>query len=192
MRKGMSLLIMLAFVLMPLGLFSQPAQGAVVKPKPVFALKSAAFANNQKIPVGYCNIGVKGGCNVSIPLTWSNAPAGTKSFAVLMYDLHPIADNWVHWAVINIPAGTAALEKGASLTAKLPKGGTELNNSFGSKGYGGPEPPAGSGNHQYKIILYALNTDKLDVATNPTAAAFNQAVKGKVLGQAEVNGFFGR
>jgi len=193
MRKLLSLLMLMAFILVPVGLFSYPAQGAnAAKPKPVFTLTSAAFANNQKIPAGYCNTGVKGGYNVSVPLAWSNAPAGTKSFAILMYDLHPIADNWVHWAVINIPAQTAALEKGASLTAKLPKGCSELNNSFGSKGYGGPQPPAKSGNHQYKIVIYALNTEKVDVAANPTAAVFCQAIKGNLLGKAEINGFYGR
>ncbi|MGE5391422.1 MAG: YbhB/YbcL family Raf kinase inhibitor-like protein [Deltaproteobacteria bacterium] len=191
MKKWLSLFIMMAIVSIPIGLLGHPVQGATAKPKPVFTLTSAAFVNNGKIPTGYCNTGIKGGYNVSIPLAWTNPPAGTKSFALLMYDLHPIANNWVHWAVINIPAGSTALVKGCSLTAKLPKGSTELNNTFGTKGYGGPQPPARSGNHQYKIIIYALNTDKISVAASPTVNAFNQSVKGKILGQAELNGLFG-
>jgi|GEM_PF-277135 len=167
------------------------APSQVVVPQGVFTLKSEAFANNGKIPAAYANTGVKGGSNVSIPLSWSNVPAGTKSFAVLMYDLHPIAGNWVHWAVINIPANTAAVEKGASLTVKMPKGCTELNNTFGTKGYGGPQPPARSGNHQYKVIIYALSTESIDVSASPTVDTFNQAIQGKILGQTETNGFYG-
>ncbi len=144
MKKFLSLVILAAFVLLPFAMTNNQALGAKgpVKKKPVFTLKSTAFAPSQKIPVEYANKGIPGGANVSVPLVWSNAPTGTKSFAIIMYDRHPIANNWVHWAVTNIPAGTAALVKGASGTDKMPKGSTEPNNTFGAKGYGRPSPPA--------------------------------------------------
>jgi len=217
MKKTGSLLILAALTLAALGLFctgcdkgldqnkstvqnkglvqEKSVQKSPSAPVPesqgVFTLKSEAFADNGEIPSAYANKGVSGGNNVSIPLSWSNVPAGTKSFAILIYDLHPIANNWVHWAVINIPANTTAVEKGASLTAKMPKGCTELNNTFGTKGYGGPQPPAGSGNHQYRIIIYALNTEQVTISDTPTLASFNQAIQGNTLGQAQFTGLFG-
>lgn len=218
MKKTISLLILAALILAAIGLYymdrdkgtdqnksmvqdkgmvpkksvekSPPAQ--VAKPQPVFTVKSEAFADNGKIPATYANNGVSGGSNVSVPLSWSDAPAGTKSFTIIMYDLHPIANNWIHWAIINIPAQTTALDKGASLTTGMPAGCTELNNTFGTKGYGGPQPPAGSGDHQYRIIMYALNTEKLSFSNTSTVASFKQAIQGKTLGQAQLTGVFGR
>src|SRR5512138_1509400 len=66
-------------------------------------IQSSAFKDGGKIPVQYVMPGA-GGKNVSIPLAWKNAPAGTKSFAVSIVDPHPVANNWVHWLVINLPA----------------------------------------------------------------------------------------
>jgi len=74
----------------------------------------------------------------------------------------------------------------------MPVGSTELDNSFGETGYGGPEPPAGSGQHQYKVILYALNTDTIDISGQPSFAEFEQAVKNITLAKATLTGVFGR
>ena len=64
---------------------------------------------------------------------------------------------WIHWAVINIPAFTDHLDEGAS--SKLTSPALELVNSFGFKGWGGPQPPKNTGNHEYKFIIYALNKE---------------------------------
>ncbi|AGL03687.1 YbhB/YbcL family Raf kinase inhibitor-like protein [Desulfoscipio gibsoniae] len=154
-----------------------------------FTLISTAYQENHPIPVKYAGYEA-GGQNISIPLTWSNLPADTKSLALIMYDLHPIANNWVHWAVINIPATATELPEGASGTAQMPNGCVELINTFGTCGYGGPEPPAESGEHQYKIVLYALNVDSLDLSGQVTLAQFESSVSENSLGSAELSGVF--
>ncbi len=155
-----------------------------------FTLTSAAFTAGQLIPVKYANTGIDGGQNVSVPLAWTGAPEGTVSLALLMYDLHPVANNWVHWAVINIPATAEAMPEGASGTEQMPSGSVELTNDFGAAGYGGPEPPAGTGDHEYKIVIYALNVEQIDLAGQVDLARFQAAVSGKSLGEAELTGVF--
>src|SRR4030043_1196795 len=151
---------------------------------------SSAFKDGEKIPVQYVTLGA-GGKNLSIPLTWKNVPAGTKSFCLSIVDPHPVSQNLVHWMVINIPAQVTTIEEGAS-KKKMPKGSTELKNSFGDIGYGGPQPPKGSGDHPYVVTLYALNVEKLDLGANVSLSAFKKAIKGKVIGSASITGKYGR
>lgn len=153
-------------------------------------IRSSAFADGGKIPVQYAMAGA-GGKNISLPLTWQDLPAGTKSLALSMIDPHPVAQNWVHWLVINIPATASSIEEGAS-GRKMPSGSLELKNSFGDIGYGGPQPPRGSGEHPYVITLHALNTDKLSLPVNANLAAFHKAIEGKVLGRAKITGKYER
>ena len=152
-------------------------------------ITSAAFKDGEKIPMRYVMPGV-GGKNISIPLAWKNAPSGTKSFALSMVDPHPVARNWVHWLVINIPPNAASIDEGAS-GKKMPQGSIELKNSFGETGYGGPQPPKGSGEHPYVFTLYALNVDKLDLPPSTSLDAFKKALEGKVLGSVTITGKFG-
>jgi Raf kinase inhibitor-like YbhB/YbcL family protein len=153
-------------------------------------LASSAFQDGGTIPLHYVMPGA-GGKNVSVPLTWKGVPAGTKSFALSIVDPHPVANNWVHWLVVNLPAGTAGLVEGASRHA-MPGGAAELRNSFGDIGYGGPQPPRGSGDHPYVVTLYALAVDRLDLPANTSLAAFAKALEGKVLATAQITGMFGR
>jgi hypothetical protein len=155
-------------------------------------LKSSAFTNRKPIPSKYANTGVLGGRNISVPLEWSGAPAETQSFALAIVDRHPIANNWVHWLVINIPKTTSALAEGASRTDKMPAGAKELNNTFGSLGYGGPQPPRGSGPHDYEVTLYALNVDNLALDAKTSLSAFEKALVGKVLASTQFVGIYER
>ena len=153
-------------------------------------ISSTAFKDGEKIPM-HCVMPGAGGKNISVPLAWRNAPSGTKSFALSMVDPHPVAQNWVHWLVVNIPATVASLEEGAS-RKKMPHGSLELKNSFGEIGYGGPQPPKGTGDHPYLFTLYALSVEKLDLGTNPSLSAFKKALEGKILGSATFTGKYGR
>jgi Raf kinase inhibitor-like YbhB/YbcL family protein len=153
-------------------------------------ISSTAFRDGEKIPIQYVMPGA-GGRNISIPLAWRNAPPGTKSFALSVVDPHPVAQNWVHWLVINIPKDATSIEEGAS-GKKMPPGSVELDNSFGDPGYGGPQPPKGTGDHPYVVTLYALNIEKLGLGPNTSLSAFKKAIEGKVLGSASITGKYGR
>ena len=149
-------------------------------------ISSSAFKDGGRIPIQYVMPGA-GGKNISIPLSWKDAPPGTKSFALSIVDPHPVAQNWVHWLVINIPPNVTAIEEGAS-GKKMPAGSAELKNSFGQTGYGGPQPPKGSGDHPYVVTLYALNVEKLSLGTNTSLSAFKKVIEGKVIATASVTG----
>src|SRR5882724_5138363 len=105
-------------------------------------IKDGATIANEQVFKGF---GCTGG-NVSPALSWSGAPAGTKSFAVSIYDPDaPTGSGWWHWVVFNIPPATTSLPKGAGDVKKklMPKGAIQSRTDFGADGYGGPCPPPG-------------------------------------------------
>jgi Raf kinase inhibitor-like YbhB/YbcL family protein len=157
---------------------------------PTMQLSSQAFGDGGKIPQKYVMPGA-GGQNQSLPLTWSGPPAGTKSFALSIVDPHPVARNWVHWLVVDIPGSATSLAEGAS-GKKMPAGVVELQNSWGKPGYGGPQPPPGTGDHPYVVTLYALSVPKLQVKAGAGLMGFKQALEGKVLATATITGYYGR
>ncbi|MEW6388744.1 MAG: YbhB/YbcL family Raf kinase inhibitor-like protein [Thermodesulfobacteriota bacterium] len=153
-------------------------------------LASRAFTDGGKIPQQYVMPGA-GGRNVSIPLSWTDPPGGTRSFALSIIDPHPIARHWVHWLVINIPAESNSLAEGAS-GKNMPPGAVELKNSFGQPGYGGPQPPPGTGDHPYVVTLYALKVAQLDLSPNTDRNTFEKTLEGKILASASLTGYYGR
>ncbi|MDI6803310.1 MAG: YbhB/YbcL family Raf kinase inhibitor-like protein [Bacteroidota bacterium] len=159
---------------------------------PKFTITSTAFEDGKVIPTKYANTGITGGKNISIPLKWENVPKETKSYAISIIDLHPVANNWVHWCVIHIPLTVNEIVEGASNTNKLPTGSKELNNTFGSVGYGGPQPPKGSGLHKYEVTIYALDVEKLELDKHTSLITFRKAIDGKVIATAKTVGVFER
>ncbi|PKB15177.1 YbhB/YbcL family Raf kinase inhibitor-like protein [Flavobacterium sp. 5] len=118
------------------------------------------------------------GNNQSPELSWTNAPEGTKSFAITVYDPDaPTGSGWWHWVVFDIPANTNELVTNAgNLPAGLaPKNAIQSVTNYGVSGYGGPCPPEKNGLHQYIITVYALKTEKLglDANTNPAIVGYN-------------------
>lgn len=108
------------------------------------------------------------GDNLSPQLSWSDAPEGTKSFAITAFDPDaPTGSGWWHWVALDIPASQHALERGAS--GKL-KAGREMKNDFGQFGYGGACPPKKHGMHRYQFTVWALPVDKLELPDNPSNA----------------------
>jgi Raf kinase inhibitor-like YbhB/YbcL family protein len=156
-----------------------------------FSLFSKAFKNNGKIPLKYMDKSVSGK-NLSIPLNWKKPPPNTKTFAILMTDRHPVANNFIHWFVINIPKSTQEIKEKSSIV-KMPENAVEFNNSFGYKGYGGPAAPEGTGSHEYLITIYALNSDFMDEFAGKEADYMDyETVKSVLdkymLGKAELTG----
>ncbi|MBE0476099.1 MAG: YbhB/YbcL family Raf kinase inhibitor-like protein [Coriobacteriia bacterium] len=119
-----------------------------------------------------------GGRNVSPPLAWSDAPEGTRSFVVTVIDRHPAANDWIHWAVVDVPPDVTSLPEGSS--GSVP-GGRELVNTFGTRGWGGPQPPPGRGPHRYEVSVRALSVPELDVPERPSAEDLEGEMEGVVL-----------
>lgn len=160
-----------------------------------FTLTSPDIAAGGKIAEAqvFSGFGCKGG-NLSPALSWRGAPAGTKSFALLMHDPDaPTGSGWWHWLVYNIPASTNALPAGAGDPQKnlLPAGALQGRTDFGTPGYGGPCPPPGKPHH-YHLRLYALKVDRLDVPADATAAYIGFSVRAQTLGEAQLMGVYGR
>jgi Raf kinase inhibitor-like YbhB/YbcL family protein len=129
------------------------------------------------------------GANTSPELEWSNPPAGTKSFALMVYDPDaPTGSGWWHWVVYNIPATATSIPQGGP----APQGASEGNTDFGKPGYGGPCPPPGSGNHHYVFTLFALKVDKLDIPSGATAAFVGFNANANMLGKAKLTALYGR
>ena len=132
-----------------------------------FSLESNEVKPNVRIAEAqvYKGFGCNGG-NVSPSLTWKNAPAGTRSFAVTVYDPDaPTGSGWWHWVVFDIPPDVTSLLSGAGNPAagKSPKGAVQSQTDFGAPGYGGPCPPKGDRPHRYVFTVHALKVDRLDL-----------------------------
>jgi Raf kinase inhibitor-like YbhB/YbcL family protein len=155
-------------------------------------VSSSAYADGTTMPARFATQQVEGGTGVSVPLEWGNEPPGTLSYVVEMIDHHPVAHDWLHWLVVDIPAGAHTIDEGASGTPAMPAGALELANRGGRIGYGGPQPPIGSGIHDYEITVRALDIPRLGVHSDATLEDVRQAMRRHVLGQASLVGRFGR
>jgi Raf kinase inhibitor-like YbhB/YbcL family protein len=132
------------------------------------------------------------GGNRSPQLSWHNPPAGTRSFAITVFDPDAPGRGWWHWAVAGIPAGTTSLPENASASGVLKKlGAVEARNDFDTGGYGGPCPPPGKP-HRYIVTVYALDTADLRVAQGWPAEMFDHAIGTATLGFARMVVKYGR
>jgi len=155
-----------------------------------FQLKSDAFSNNQRLDTKYCYTGVTGGQNISLPFNWVGAPENAQSFALVIYD--PDGGDWIHWAIFNIPTDCSAISEGAS-GKNMPEGSFELDNEFGTSGYGGPEPPVGTGTHRYIATLYALNTSNISgISGFRSYSSINTLLDEKIIEKTSIIGVYSR
>jgi hypothetical protein len=171
-------------------LLAVPACGAPGKESPMtFTLTSSAFAEGGEIPRRHtCD-----GEDLSPPLAWTDAPAGTKSFALVVDDPDapdPAAPKvvWVHWVLVDLPPDSASLPAGVHART-LPPGTREGLNDWGAAGWRGPCPPVGR--HRYVHKLYALDTT-LAGLERPTKRALEAAMRGHVIGEAALTGTYRR
>lgn len=127
-------------------------------------ISSAAVPDGSVIPLAYAEPGA-GGRNLSPDLSWSEAPAGTRSFAVTCYDPDaPTGSGWWHWIAFDIPVTVHSLAAGQQPPAR------EWGNDYGYHGYGGPCPPPGPA-HRYVFTVYAMDVAHLGIPDSLTSAA---------------------
>ena len=152
-----------------------------------FTLTSTAFRDGAAIPVKHtCD-----GLDVSPPLAWSGAPAGTRSFALIADDPDAPAGSWVHWVVYNLPAAVSGLPENVAKVEALDLGGARQGrNDFRRPGYGGPCPPPGPA-HRYFFTLYALDTP-LTLKAGAQRKDVETAMEGHVLGSAQLMAKYAR
>ena len=130
------------------------------------------------------------GADRSPELAWSGAPKSTMTLAVVVDDPDAPGGTFFHWVAYNIPASRTSLPAGIPQSAEIPGGGKQGMNSFGHLGYNGPCPPPGK-THHYRFHLYALDSE-LNVGDNADAPAIQSAIKGHLVGDAELVGTFQR
>ena len=142
----------------------------------------------------YDKFGCTGG-NLSPALSWSDAPAGTKSYAVALFDPDAIRGRgfW-HWLVVNLPASTTSLARNAGKVdgSNLPIGAIQIKNGFRANGYSGSCPPPGEPPHGYTYTVYALRTEKVEVPADADSPTVLNLIKEKSLGSATLVYRFGR
>lgn len=168
------------------GLAQAQTNAAPATPQiPPLKVTSTAFKDGGKIPIPHtCN-----GLNISPPLTWDGAPAGTESFAVICDDPDAGYKTFTHWVVYNIPKTTASLPEKVPTHAQLQNGTLQGFNDFKKIGYRGPCPPTGT--HRYFFKVYALNTTLL-LLGDIDKAKLEDAMKGHILAQGQIVGTFRR
>jgi Raf kinase inhibitor-like YbhB/YbcL family protein len=153
-----------------------------------FAITSTAFVDGAAIPRRHtCD-----GDDVSPPLAWSGAAAGTAAFALIVDDPDAPAGTWVHWVLYNLPATVARLPEGVAKTDTVPDMGGALQgrNDFRRVGYGGPCPPPGPPHH-YFFKLYALDSP-LKLKSGAQKRDLESAMRGHTLGMVQLIGTYAR
>jgi Raf kinase inhibitor-like YbhB/YbcL family protein len=116
-------------------------------------------------------------------LHWSEGPAGTASYVVLLEDpdAHGVRP-WVHWVVYNLPVGARHLPEGMAPDPVVaePSGAMQGIGTGGDIGYFGPRPPARDAAHRYCFEVFALDTI-LPLEGGAAHEDVRQAMRGHVL-----------
>jgi Raf kinase inhibitor-like YbhB/YbcL family protein len=145
-----------------------------------FALQSSAFEPGRSIPRRHsCE-----GEDLSPPLSWSGAPEGTRSLALVVDDPDAPAGTFTHWLGWALNPAAQGLDEGEAAPV-------EGRNDFGTSGYRGPCPPPGHGPHRYSFRLHALDSD-LDLRPGAGKRELERGLEGHTLAVAELVGTYER
>jgi hypothetical protein len=165
------------------------AQGAPATPPPPFTLSSTSFEDGGVIPDKYTQ--ASSAAPISPALAWTNTPAGTVSFTLIMHDPDNApqkkAEDTLHWMMFNIPATATSLAEGQPAVAQLPDG--SIQGKTRTVGFMGPG--ARGIYHHYTLELYALDT-KLSLGPDATRDQVLAAMDGHVIGKTAIEGRFHR
>lgn len=160
-----------------------------------FTLTSPAFEEGGTLAKAQLNAMPRcgSGGDVSPQLSWTAPPAGTKAFAVTLFD--PDArggKGWWHWTLFDLPADTHALAENAGKPGSAPDGATEATNSFGIAGYGGACPPPGDKPHHYVFTIWAVGETKLPFDAGSRDEEVGAWLADHAIGKAEITARYGR
>ena len=206
MHRGRLLIASMAFALAispavwtaPQGA-AAPAPAPAAPAGPAMTLTVSGFPDGGLIPVTFTQAapGAAPGEGTSPALSWTNSPAGTRSFVVNMRDLdvarNRTTEDQAHWVVWNLPASSTGLPEGVARGSQRPDGSYQI--SVTGPMYRGPGAPASGPLHHYMFEIFALDI-MLDV--QPAGDAFEtranvmKAMQGHVLGKAVYGGLFKR
>jgi Raf kinase inhibitor-like YbhB/YbcL family protein len=150
--------------------------------KPI-EIRSQAFNDQDAIPDRFSR---KGG-NVSPPLQWRGVPEEAAELVLMVEDPDaPGEEPFLHWLVTGIEPHDVTVPEGS-----VPPGGQEWMNSFGDRGWGGPQPPAGHGRHRYFFRLYAL-PQRVSLPKRPHTTDVHRALDGREVASGTLMGTFAR
>lgn len=161
-----------------------------------FTLKSDEIREGGRL--GQAQVFSGFGCegkNVSPALSWSGAPAATKSFAVTVYDPDaPTGSGWWHWTLFNIPASVTQLKENAGDPSQsiAPKGSTQGMTDYAKPGFGGACPPVGDKPHRYVFTVYALDIEKLPLDAGAPGAMVGYYLHQHALAKAKITAQYAR
>lgn len=156
----------------------------------MLTVTSSLFSDGDLIPQPAAHPSA-GGENTSPDLSWTGAPAGTKSFAVTCYDPDAPTDiGFVHWVIFDLPGSTTSLPAGAG--GSPPAGAIEGYTDWGKSGYGGMAPPPGDAPHRYHFTVYALDTESAGLDTSATYAFLRFNTASHVLDTGRLTGTYRR
>jgi Raf kinase inhibitor-like YbhB/YbcL family protein len=204
MKNG---LIKIAGIAIVLGTFAGNSIAQDNNEREEFQLTSSTFANKTELPVSTilnnpvngantCSATGAAGGDQSPDLAWTNAPRGTQSYVVMLYD---VTAAFTHWGMYNIRPGVTQLPAGAGVAGSAY--GSQIENDFFlGEEYDGPCPPAGVApdQHKYVFTVYALSRQ----LTLPSSANFppdaetlfhallEAGIRGEVLGKASLTGYY--
>lgn len=124
------------------------------------------------------------GTNISPAMSWTDAPAGTQSFAVVLQDL---TNGMAHWVLWNIPASVTMLTENVPKTSAMPAtpAGSQQASIGSGDGYFGP----GACGNVYEFLVYALSVPTFTptMPTNQTQVRTQlRALGASILGTASM------
>ena len=162
-----------------------------------FKITSPEFKEQDALKKAHEFNGFDGeGQNQSPALQWQDAPEGTLSFAVTLYDPDaPTGSGFWHWVLYDIPSNVTQLAQGAGSTdrAELPGIGIQAQNDFGTIGFGGVCPPKGSSAHRYVFTVHALRVASLGLPASGVAnAVVRFVINQNTLATASLTGLYKR
>jgi len=161
-----------------------------------FRLTSPSFADHDMLPSKFAAKGGPRNCdgeNISPALTWSDAPEGTKSFAII---LHDTAGNHglgvTHWVAYGIPGGDTGFDEGE--VSAPPANGNYVGgtNRIGKPFWFGPCPDVGHVPQHYLFTLIATDLDPSALEPGLDKDALLKNLEGHALGGTTLVGRYAR